>query len=188
MTWLIAPVTVPLLCGAMLILTLMRVAVPFGQAMTGQVIGVIPLRFRERVRLQRTNIYLLGALLLLGTIGGWLRTPLNLIVILATYVIVSIPVQYTLTVAGIARNRVVFRRWDEFRGLREETGRIVLLGNDGMANFPLLLAPAQHAEVRRLLHTVGVESAPASSPASPKETRGGKARVTARTERGRATS
>ncbi len=83
MTWLTAPITVPLLCGAMLILTLMRVAVPFGQAMTGKEISVIPLRFRERVRLQRTNFYLLGALLLLGTIG-WLRTPLNLIVILAT--------------------------------------------------------------------------------------------------------
>jgi len=185
MTWLTAPVTVPLLCGAMLILTLMRVAVPFGQAMTGQAIGVIPLRFRERLRLQRTNIYLLGALLLLGTIGGWLRTPLNLIVILAIYVIVSIPVQYTLTTAGVARNRVVFRRWDEFRGLREDTGRIVLLGNDGMADFPLLLAPVQHAEVLRLLHSAGVENATGSFTASPKGTRGGRANVTRNTGRGR---
>ena len=104
----------PLLCGMMLILTLMRIAVPIGQPVAGNLLGVVPLRFRERIRLQRTNVYLLGVMLLLGTLGGWIRTPINLIVVLATFVIVSIPVQYTFTTEGIARNRVVFRHWDEF--------------------------------------------------------------------------
>ncbi|MGI8856944.1 MAG: hypothetical protein ACR2JW_14450 [Thermomicrobiales bacterium] len=141
----------PLLCGMMLILTLMRIAVPIGQPVTGDLLGVMPLRFRERIRLQRTNVYLLGVVLLLGTLGGWIRTPINLIVVLATFVIVSIPVQYTFTTEGVARNRVVFRRWDEFDAIADERGRILLRGIAGAANFPLLLAGDQHGDVMALL-------------------------------------
>ena len=141
----------PLLCGMMLILTLMRIAVPIGQPVAGNLLGIVPLRFRERIRLQRTNVYLLGVMLLLGTLGGWIRTPINLIVVLATFVIVSIPVQYTFTTEGIARNRVVFRHWDEFDTIADERGRILLHGIAGAANFPLLLADDQHEMVNDLL-------------------------------------
>ena len=162
----------PLLCGMMLILTLMRVAVPIGQPVTGHLLGTMPLRFRERIRLQRTNVYLIGVVLLLGTLGGWLRAPINLIVVLAAFVIVSIPVQYTFTTEGIARNRVVFRRWDEFSAVADERGRILLRGVPGSANFPLLLADDQHAAVLRLLSTapVGVPegAGPVSSPTTRK--------------------
>ena len=41
MNWLTAPVVVPLLCGTMLIITLMRIAVPIGQPVTGTMIGCI---------------------------------------------------------------------------------------------------------------------------------------------------
>jgi len=157
---------VPLLCGMMLILTLMRVAVPVGQPVTGDVIGTVPLHFRERVRLQRTNVYLIGVVLLLGTLGGWLRAPINLIVVLATFVIVSIPIQYTFTTEGIARNRVVFRRWDEFSAIADGRGRILLRGVPGAANFPLLLADDQHAAALHLLATTPLGAPhPASSPA-----------------------
>ncbi|MDQ2785061.1 MAG: hypothetical protein M3Y58_08670 [Chloroflexota bacterium] len=142
---------VPLLCGMMLILTLMRVAVPIGQPITGDPLGVAPLRFRERLRLQRTNVYMIGIVLLLGTLGGWMRAPINLIVVLATFVIISIPVQYTFTTEGIARNRVVFRRWDEFSAIADGRGRILLHGMAGSADFPLLLADDQHTAVLRLL-------------------------------------
>jgi len=141
----------PLLCGMMLIITLMRIAVPIGQPVAGDTLGVVPLRFRERIRLQRTNVYLIGAVLLLGTLGGWMRAPINLIVVLATFVIVSIPVEYTITTEGVARNRVVFRRWDEFIGIADERGRILLRGIPGAANFPLLLADDQHPAVIDLL-------------------------------------
>ena len=141
----------PLLCGMMLIVTLMRVAVPVGQRVTGDLLGTVPLGYRERLRLQRTNIYLLGVALLLGTLGGWMRAPINLIVVLAAFVIVSIPVQYTLTTEGIARNRVVFRRWEEFARYDERRGSVLLVGRDGAANFSLLLADAQHAAALRLL-------------------------------------
>lgn len=159
---------VPLLCGMMLILTLMRVAVPVGQPVTGDVIGAMPLRFRERIRLQRTNVYLIGVVLLLGTLGGWLRAPINLIVVMATFVIVSIPIQYTFTTEGIARNRVVFRHWGEFSAIADERGRILLSGAPGSANFPLLLADDQHETVMHLLATtpLGIpeRTHPTSSP------------------------
>jgi len=156
MNWLTAPILVPLLCGMMLIIALMRVTVPIGQPMSGTALGSVSLGFRERLRLQRVNVYLIGIVLILGTVGGWLRAPLNLIVILAIYVIVSIPVQYSFTTEGVGRNRVVFRRWTEFAGVREETGRFVLLGTDGATDFPLLLAPNQHEAAKRLLAASGI--------------------------------
>ncbi len=167
----------PLLCGMMLILTLMRVAVPIGQPITGEVLGAVPLRFRERLRLQRTNIYLIGVVLLLGTLGGWMRAPINLVVVLATFVIVSIPVHYTFTTAGIARNRVVFRSWDEFGAIADQRGRILLIGTAGATNFPLLLADDQHVEVMRQLAatplgTPGLPDAPLAPPSSPARKRG----------------
>lgn len=142
---------VPLLCGMMLILTLMRVAVPVGQPIAGDPLGVTPLRFRERIRIQRMNVYMIAIVLLLGTLGGWMRAPINLIVVLAIFAIVSIPVQYTFTTEGIARNRVVFRRWDEFSAIADGRGRILLRGAPGLADFPLLLADDQHAAIMHLL-------------------------------------
>ncbi len=162
---------VPLLCGVMLILTLMRVAVPIGQPVTGALLGAAPLRFRERMRLQRTNIYLIGVVLLLGTLGGWMRAPINLIVVLATFVIVSIPVQYTFTTEGIARNRVVFRRWEEFSAIADQRGRILLRGAARSADFALLLADDEHAAVMRLLTTIPLGPPEQAHPASPRATR-----------------
>ncbi len=156
----------PLLCGMMLILTLMRVAVPVGQPLTGDPLGTVMLRFRERIRLQRTNVYLIGVVLLLGTLGGWMHAPINVIVVLATFVIVSIPVQYTVTTEGIARNRVVFRRWDEFTGIADERSRILLRGVPGSANFSLLLAHDQHEAVMQLLSTTPLATPQRAHPTS----------------------
>lgn len=154
----------PLLSGMMLIITLMRVAVPIGQPVAGDTLGVVPLRFRERIRLQRANVYLIGIALLLGTLGGWVRAPINLIVVLATFVIVSIPVEYTITTEGVARNRVIFRRWDEFIGIADERGRVLLRGIPGAASFSLLLADDQHPAVIELLARTPLG---ASKPAHP---------------------
>lgn len=163
---------VPLLCGLMLLITLMRVAVPVGQQVTGEVLGVVPLGYRERVRLQRVNVYLIGAMLLLGTLGGWMRAPISIMVILAAFVIFSIPVQYTITTAGIARNRSIFREWGEFTGFADERGRILLQGKSRPANLSLLLATDQHAEALRLLEQTPL-AAPkrAHSPSPPATTR-----------------
>lgn len=169
------------LCGCMLIVSLMRVAAPIGQRMTGETLGVIPLGFRERLRLQRVNVYCLGVGLLLGTVGGWLRAPLNIVIVLAAYVIVSIPVQYTFTTAGIARNRVVYRGWDEFSGWTERTGGITLDGVAGAGMFPILLAPGQYDDARRLLATTPLgarATTPISTaPTAPKRGKGKRRRA-----------
>ena len=55
------------LFGAMLIVMLMRVAAPLGVRIEGEPIGRISLGWSEQVRLQRTNVYAIGAVLLLAS-------------------------------------------------------------------------------------------------------------------------
>ena len=124
-----------MLVVAMLIVAVIRVHAPFGQKAEGTPIGRITLSMRERMLVQRTNMYLLGIVILLTAVGGFLGGPLELVAIVAALAVISIPVRYTLTSRGIAMNNVVFRSWTDFTGYREERSGLVLLGVTGQRNF-----------------------------------------------------
>lgn len=139
------------LFGLMLIIMLMRVGVPLGVRIDGQRIGEVRLSFRERVRLQRTNVYLITLALLLGAVSGWLPPLLELAVIAAVFAILAIPTRYVITSEGLALNQVVFRRWSEFRAVEARRGGLWLLARDGYRDFFLALAPARQFETRRIV-------------------------------------
>ena len=139
-----------LLLSAMFIISVLRVSMPFGAKPEGKPIGAITLSFRERMLLQRTNMYLIGIVILISAVGGLLAGPLELVAIVATLAVLTIPVRYTLTSQGIALNNVVFRSWTEFTGYREERGGIVLLGSPGR-NFRLQVIGANRATARQAL-------------------------------------
>jgi len=124
-----------MLVVAMLIIAVVRVHAPFGQKAEGASIGRITLSMRERMLLQRTNMYLIGGVILLTAIGGFLGGPLEMVAIVAAIAVMTIPVRYTLTSQGIAMNNVVFRSWTDFTGYREERSGLVLLGVTGQRNF-----------------------------------------------------
>jgi len=126
-----------MLLVAMLIIAVVRVHAPFGQKAEGKPLGRITLSIRERMLLQRTNTYLIGAVILVCAVGGFLGGPLEIIAIIATVAVLTIPVRYTLTSQGIAMNNVVFRSWTDFTGYRDERAGIVLLGAAGQRDFRL---------------------------------------------------
>src|SRR3981081_4223386 len=103
-----------LLVGCSLVLMLVRIGVPFGIKSQGVTIATVTLTYRERLLLHRTNIYALGALLLLGAIGKWFSLPVEIALILLALAIVNLPIHYQFTKEGIACNNVLFRRWKEF--------------------------------------------------------------------------
>src|SRR3954447_2230831 len=96
------------LFGAMLIVMTMRVAPPLGVRIEGDPTGRITLGMRERVRLQRTNIYAIGLVLLLVTATSSLPLIAELAIIVGVLAILAIPTRYVLTTEGIALNRTVF--------------------------------------------------------------------------------
>jgi hypothetical protein len=143
------------LFGAMLLLMLLRVALPFGARIEGKPIGKVTLSFRERVRLQRTNVYAIGSVLLLGALTGDMPPAVEPFVIVGVVAILCIPVRYVFTDAGVALNRTVFRPWSDFTHFQTAPGRITLVPRPGLRLFHVVLAPARCQQVvptvRRLL-------------------------------------
>jgi hypothetical protein len=126
---------VVILLALMLAIAAMRVYLPYGAKVEGKPLGVITLSFRERLLVQRTNLYLIGIVVLIGVLGGFLTGPLEMVALLATFAVLLIPVRYRITSQGIALNNVVFRSWTDFRGYREERGSVVLDAVEGQRKF-----------------------------------------------------
>ncbi len=133
------------LMGLMLIVMLLRIVAPLGTRTEGKVLRELRLSFRERLGLQRTNLYLLGFVLLLGSLSGWLPTFVELVVIVGAFAILTIPVRYVLTTEGVALNQVVFRRWEEFRAVEAGPRGMYLRGRPGFRDFFLGLGPTSQA-------------------------------------------
>lgn len=150
-----------LLLVSMFIIAVLRVNMPFGAKTEGKPYGQITLSFRERMLLQRTNLYLIGAVILMSTLGGFLGGPLELIAFAAVLGVVMIPARYTLTSEGIALNNVVFRSWTDFSGYREERGSVVLEAIEGQRNFRLHVTGSNRdtavKALSRLLSTSGAK-------------------------------
>src|SRR5947209_10112350 len=106
---------------------LMRVSVIRGVQIEGKHETTVALSFSERLRYHRMSMYALGALLFINAVGGTIPTAFELLAIVAMWGILSVPIRYRLTSQGIALNRVVFRRWTEFRGYHTDKNLIRLL-------------------------------------------------------------
>ena len=152
------------LFAMMLIVMLMRVAIPLGVRIDGRRIAEFRLGFPERLRVQRTNVYFIGAALLLGSIAGWLPTVLEIAVIVGVFAILAIPQRYTFTDQGIAFNHVVFRRWSEFAEVGIRRDQMVLEGRPGSRNFSMLVGPAPRGEALRLATKAIARAASQGSP------------------------
>jgi hypothetical protein len=140
------------LFGAMLIVMLMRVAAPLGVRIDGDPIGRVSLGWRERVRLQRTNVYAIGVVLVLAAIGGGLPLIVEMLVIAGVLAILAIPTRYVLTTDGVAFNRTVFRAWSDFAGVETDANGIKLVPREGVRGFRMVLNPAKSTQVARTVH------------------------------------
>src|SRR5207247_9637770 len=71
-----------ILIGCSFMLMLLRIGLPFGIKSEGSVVATVTLTYREKLLLHRTNLYALGALLVLSAIGHWFSTTVELVLIL----------------------------------------------------------------------------------------------------------
>ena len=132
-----------LLVACSLALMGMRIWLPRGATVTGRPIGELRLTWRERIALQRSNLYGFGVILLLVTATGMVPLLYELIAFAVVYGILTVPVRYRLTSDGIALNNVVFRRWDEFQRVNAEQRAVRLVGVAGMRDFQVV-AQGEH--------------------------------------------
>jgi Amt family ammonium transporter len=136
-----------LLVGCFFVLMLMRIGLPFGIPAAGKPVATVALTFRERLLLHRTNMYALGALLLLAAIGKWFSLPVEVTLILLALALVNLPIRYHFTSEGIACNNVLFRRWKEFEYVQVHGARVTLMGRDGAASLKLFVLASRHKDV-----------------------------------------
>src|SRR5258706_678837 len=136
-----------LLIGCSFILMLVRIGLPFGIKSEGSVVATVTLTYREKLLLHRTNLYAIGALLVLGAIGKWFPTTVELVIILAALALVNLPVRYQFTTMGIACNNVLFRKWKEFEYARYHGAKLTLVSRKGFSALPLIVLASRHDEV-----------------------------------------
>src|SRR5882672_6774603 len=139
------------LFGSMLIVMLVRVAAPLGVRIEGEPIGRISLGWSERVRLQRTNVYAIGAVMLLASFTSSLPLIGVLAVMAGILAILAIPTRYVLTTQGVALNRTVFRPWTDFSGFEIDGKGIRLVPTPGVRGFRLVMSPSKSQEVGKTL-------------------------------------
>jgi hypothetical protein len=130
---------------------LFRVTSPIGAKAEGKVIRQVELNVRERLAMQQINLCALAVILLLGSLGHWMRLPFELLAIVAAFGIITIPVRYRFTAVGVGLNRVVFRRWDEFERVETKPQRLVLIGRPGNGRFPIWVRGPHQSEVLHLV-------------------------------------
>ena len=139
------------LFGSMLIVMLVRVAAPLGVRIEGELIGRISLGWSERVRLQRTNVYAIGAVMLLASFTSSLPLIAVLAVMVGILAVLAIPTRYVLTTQGVALNRTVFRPWTDFSGFETDAKGIQLIPMPGVRGFRLIMSPPKSREVAKTL-------------------------------------
>ncbi|MCL5263995.1 MAG: hypothetical protein M1343_02165 [Chloroflexi bacterium] len=140
-----------ILFGLMLVVMLMRTFLPVGAKAKGQRLWDTKLSFRERLLLQRTNIYAVGFVLLIATLFGALPQTWEILIVLAVFAVLLIPVRYVVTSEGVAMNNVVFRPWGDFTGIEVTRRRIRLVGKPGLRPFDMALLDGHQKEVSDVL-------------------------------------
>jgi hypothetical protein len=110
-----------------LLLLAARVWQPWAPAMPGKPLAIWRVPLRARVAIQRSQVYAVAAIVVLGGLGGWLPGVIQLVVVAVALAIVFWPwLSYTLTDEGFALGRTPPRRWSEFSRCTAESGRIAL--------------------------------------------------------------
>jgi hypothetical protein len=132
-------------------LVFVRFRQPWVPKAEGEILDVIPVPIRARVRLQRTNVYAVGALMVLGGAGGWLPAAVQIAMAVVVLIGLLIPVTYTLTRSGIALGRTPARAWSQFTMVAEGPGRLELTGADGVLMHVWLPEEANAAKLAGLI-------------------------------------
>ncbi len=112
-------------------LLVFRYHMPIAKRPQGHPLRTINVSMPARVRLQRPNVYGVGALMALGAIGGWLPFGALLLLALGVMGVLLLPLSYQLTDVEIALGRSRPRAWSEFQSIEQEPRRLVLKSDDG---------------------------------------------------------
>lgn len=110
-----------------LLIAMMAKARPFGRVtIPGKTLQTMPLRFWQKIMIQRYNVVALAFGLIWGLASGWLNTSLAGLLLVLAVIILFMPMKYTFTSRGVAVGDGIFREWKEFTGISRQGAQILL--------------------------------------------------------------
>jgi hypothetical protein len=110
-----------------LLIAMLARARPFGRVkLSGKMLQTMPLRFWQKMMIQRYNVFALAFGLIWGIVSGWLNAALAGPIVVLAGLILFFPMKYTFTSKGVAVGEGVFRQWDEFTGISRQGAQIIL--------------------------------------------------------------
>ncbi len=108
--------------------------------MEGDTLLTVPIPVLARLKmlaLPFTAGILVFVVIAIAIRAHWLSLP---ILMLAVVLVLSIPINYTLTTVGICSGRGRFRRWTEFAGVRRSATGAILQGGPRSSSYPIFLS------------------------------------------------
>lgn len=135
-----------------LLMSMMAKARPLiGLNMPGKTLQTIPLGPVSKLQMYRSSLLALLTGCVFGVTAGWL--PLNIAEMIGalTFVILIMPMRYTLTTKGIGVGNVVFRPWNEFSGFSMRKSSLELASLDSLGPITLSVKPAEMDNVLKFV-------------------------------------
>lgn len=108
-----------------------RVWVPWGAAVSGNLVRRETLSLLGRLRMHGPGALFILGISLVALIAGWITPWIVLAAVIAVAVLPILPMRYTLTSRGIRAGWTPFRRWTEFGGVSRRRGGVRLQGVAG---------------------------------------------------------
>lgn len=132
----------------LILITMLVKARPFIRAQKpGQVMATVKLNIWQKMMVHRYSLYALGIVLVLGLLAGWLNGPMEWVIIVLTFAILLLPMQYTFTTQGIAVGDTIYRPWNEFSGYNIRGAQITLQHPAPLANLTLFVTTVEREKV-----------------------------------------
>jgi hypothetical protein len=131
-----------------LLMKMMAEARPWKRVeMPGKTLQVISLSFWSKILTHRSSLMALVSGCSLCALAGWLPFNMAVMMVAFAFVILLVPMRYTLTTKGVAVGPGVFRLWNEFSGFK--TGRLglELAHPSNFGRLTLFIRPAEMASV-----------------------------------------
>lgn len=106
----------------------------------GEVLEKVPVPLLARLKMLGIPLFLGMVVLIVGLIMDRVTLWVAFALLPIYLIVVSIPVSYTLTTAGIRTGKGAFRRWTEFAGVRRSPSGAILQGGQRASSYPIFLS------------------------------------------------
>jgi len=135
---------VSFLLVALLLISLLATARPrIKSPLPGKPLQTLPVGLLPKLAIYRSTLLALLTGCVLLVLLGWLSPNLALIVAAIAFMVLILPMQYTLTTQGVGVGDGIFRPWSDFSGFKAKKSSLELVSSSKFGRLTLFVKPAE---------------------------------------------